>query len=117
MIQEKAIRVRMKRLLAGNASVQEVGSLFSDIRFLDGCPAEVKDLADFAAHRFDKNRGHTYDNSNRLFSASDDYMAGRTTSFTADPNYSDTKVAAALKHFFNFEGYISNLMNFQTFQS
>jgi hypothetical protein len=59
MLWENAIRVRIKRMLSGNIRQQDIGLIFADLRLLQNLPAEVRDLADFAAHRPNRKRGHT----------------------------------------------------------
>jgi len=49
-LQESAIRVRIERILSGSKDPHEIAQIFADVRFL-GCPQEVRDLADFSAHR------------------------------------------------------------------
>jgi hypothetical protein len=75
MLREKAIRVRVERMLSGDIRPHDINSIFADLRFLQGCPAVIHDLSDFAAHRPEKNKGHTLDNSTRLFKSLNAYIS------------------------------------------
>jgi hypothetical protein len=87
--------------MAGNPFAQDMALVFADLRFLEGCPAEIRDIPDFAAHRPNKDRGITFDHSNLLFDGLEDIFSGRRTSnWTSQAIYSDVSVVDALKSFF-----------------
>jgi hypothetical protein len=94
-----AVCVRMKRLLHGDMNPQEVAFMFADLRFLKGCPAEIHDLPDFAAHRPTKEKGHTFDATNKLFGTLEAFLSGRVPTFTACSGFSDVGVVKHLRSF------------------
>lgn len=97
MLREKAIRVRIERILRGDIRPLEIGLIFADLRFLQKLPAEVRDLADFPAHRPDRDRGHTLATGTQLFNNLEDYLSGRVPAWTAKSGYSDIGVVTALR--------------------
>jgi hypothetical protein len=90
--------------MAGNPSAQDIALVFADLRFLEGCPAEIRDIPDFSAHRPNKDRGIIFDHSNRLFCGLKDFLSGRTPTWASETNYSDVSVVSALKSFFIVKG-------------
>jgi hypothetical protein len=99
MLLQKAIRVRVERMLAGDINPHDVALLFADLRFLKNCPAEVRDIPDFAAHRPEKDRGHTFDATNKLLANLEAHLSGRLVRWTASSGYSAAGVVAALKSY------------------
>jgi hypothetical protein len=104
MLRENAIRIRVDRILSGDIQPHDINLLFADLRFLQGCPAVIQDLAHFAAHRSNKDRGHTLDNSTRLFTCLEAYISGQVNTWKASSGYSDAGLAEALKSFLTEKG-------------
>lgn len=100
MLREKAIRVRIERLLAGQGMANDVDLVFADIRFLPGCPPEVKDIAHFAAHRHEREKGIAFTANNHLLTSLAAYLTGNSLSWSANPRYSDTGVVS------HFQGFL-----------
>jgi hypothetical protein len=99
MLREKAIRVRVERMLSGDVNPCDVASTFADLRFLKKCPPEARDLPDFAAHRPDRDRGHTLEATNKLLTNMEAHLSGRLPKWTASSGYSDVGVVKALKSY------------------
>lgn len=96
---QDAVCVRMKRLLCGDMNPHEVTLMFADLRFLKDCPPQIRDLPDFAAHRPNKEKGHTFDATNKLFGNLEAYLSGRVPMFTACSGFSDVGVVKHLRSF------------------
>jgi hypothetical protein len=86
-------------MLAGDIDPHEVALIFADLRFLKNCPEEIRDLPDFAAHRPEKNKGHTLDATNKLLANLEAHLSGRLVRWTSSSGYSATSVVAALKSY------------------
>jgi hypothetical protein len=99
MLREKATRVRVERMLSGDINPHEVALIFADLRFLKNCPGEIRDLPDFAAHRPNKDRGHTLHTTNKLFANLEAHLSWRLARWTASSGYSAAGVVAALKSY------------------
>lgn len=107
MSPEQAIKVRVTRTLAGRGLYNDIDEVFADIRFLTDCPPLVRDIADFAAHRHDRDRGRVVDASNQMLTALGDYLSGITHSWAAAGGYADTAAAAELSNFMVSKGIFS----------
>ena len=99
MSPETAIKARVERMLAGAGMLHDVDLVFADLRFLPNCPPEVADLAHFAAHRHERDRGVAIDTSNRLLAGLGSYLAGTSPSWSAATQYSDGNAVTALRDF------------------
>mgnify|MGYP003392981894 CR=1 FL=1 len=99
MLREKAIRVRVERILSGSASPYDVALIFADLRFLKGCPSEIRDLPDFAAHRHEREKGHTFDSSNKLLTNLEAYLTGKQAKWSADSGYNVVRIVESLKKY------------------
>jgi hypothetical protein len=66
-----------------------------------GVRQQVRDLPDFATHRPDKDRGHTFDATNKLLANLEAHLSGRLARWTASSGYTaaDVDVVAALKSY------------------
>lgn len=104
MLREKAIRVRVERMLSGDIRPYDVALIFADLRFLKNCPGEIRNLPDFAAHRPNRDRGHTLNTSNQLFTNLEAFLSGRVAAWKASSGYSDVGVVAALKSYLIVNG-------------
>jgi len=96
-LRESAIRVRIERILSGSKDPHEIAQIFADVRFL-GCPQEVRDLADFSAHRPEKDRGRLLKKTSKLFQRLRLHLQGRS-SLHVEAAYTDEQVANALSSF------------------
>ncbi len=96
-LRESAIRVRIERILSGSKDPHEIAQIFADVRFL-GCPQEVRDLADFSAHRPEKDRGRLLEKTSKLFQQLRLHLQGRS-SLHVEAAYTDEQVANALSSF------------------
>jgi hypothetical protein len=94
---ESAIRVRIERILSGSNDPHEIAQIFADLRFL-GCPQEVRDLADFSAHRPEKDRGRLLDDTSKLYKELRMHLQGQLP-LNVRPAYTDEQVANALSSF------------------
>ena len=99
MLREKAIRVRVERILSGSASPYDVSLIFADLRFLIDCPSEISDLPHFAAHRHERDKGHTFDSSNKLLTNLEAYLTGKQTTWSADSGYNVVGIVEYLKKY------------------
>jgi hypothetical protein len=96
-LREDAIRVRIQRILSGSTDPHEIAQIFADVRFL-GCPSEVRDLADFSAHRPEKDRGRLLDDTSKLYKQLRMHLQGQIP-LNVRPAYTDEPVANALSSF------------------
>jgi hypothetical protein len=97
-LRERAIRVHIERLLSKNENPHEIANVFADLRFLKGCPLEVRDLADFAAHRPERNRGRLLDKTSQLYKQLRLHMQGKAP-LNVQAGYTDVQIAKALVSF------------------
>jgi hypothetical protein len=92
---KKAIRVRIERIFSHNGTPEDIRLVFSDLRFGRGCPPEVRDLADFAAHRPEKDRGRLLNRTSKLYKQLRMHLRERVP-LNVHPAYTDAQVTKAI---------------------
>ena len=94
-LRKKAILVRIQRILSNKGSPEDIRLVFSDLRFGNDCPLEVQDLAHFAAHRPEKDRGRLLDHTSKLYKELRTHLKGQSP-LDVRPAYTDEQVAKSL---------------------
>lgn len=94
---QSAVSIRLRRLIAGHGTSSDVDAVLADLRFDHDCPPTVADIAHFAAHRHDRDKGLVFDGSVRLVAELERYFSHPKKEFNAKSAYDVQNVLAALR--------------------
>jgi hypothetical protein len=94
-LRKKAIRVRFQRILSQSGTPDDMRLAFLDLRFGKDCPQEVQDLAHFAAHRPERDRGRLLNHTSKLYKQLRKHLKGPFP-LNVRPAYTDEQVASSL---------------------
>ena len=103
--QKDAVRVRLQRILCHSGTPKDIVGIFSDLRFTEHLPPEVQDLADFAAHQMERDRGPLLNSTSALFKQLRKHLQGQAP-LNVYPGYTDEQVAKALISFCTSSGVL-----------